>query len=80
MSLKNRTLYWIKNHPTDSTKCNLCGYELGSCHIGQFCTNDKCQYVDGVAWLTDKQAIKFKDKIIEPYKFPKLNITPKLNK
>ena len=66
MSIKNKKLYWIKES-IDSDKCPLCNAILDSCHIGVYCSNNKCGYVDGVAWLTNKQSEKHKDKILGLY-------------
>lgn len=28
--------------------CPLCDTELKSCHLGNYCGNEKCGYVDGI--------------------------------
>ena len=56
-------LYWIKNHPTDHNLCPLCEAPLKGCHIGDYCSNDGCGYVDGVCWLTEEQVKKFGNKV-----------------
>lgn len=60
--------YWIKSDGTEN--CPLCGAELKGCHVGDYCSNEKCKFVDGIAFLTPFLAKKYKDKIQEPYKFP----------
>jgi hypothetical protein len=55
--------YSVKDHPTDHTKCNLCDSPLTGCHMGSYCSNEKCNYVDGSAWLTEKEAFRLRDKL-----------------
>lgn len=43
-------------------KCPLCNLTLASCHLGEFCNSKGCAYVDGMAWLTKKQAEKFQKR------------------
>lgn len=57
----NIKLYSIKSHP-DFRLCPLCNSVLSGCHVGEYC--DKCDYFNGYAWLTKKQAKKYQDKII----------------
>ena len=60
--------YWTND---DGVHCPICGFDQGSCHIGSFCTNDKCpaSWVDGLALLTPKQAAskKYKDIVLGPW-------------
>lgn len=56
-----REWYWMK---VEDNKCPVCGSELDGCHIGEFCSNDDCHYVDGRAFLTEEQSIKLKDSIL----------------
>ncbi len=61
---EERNICFIKSSP-DFNKCPLCKAELGGCHIGEYCSDENCGYVDGMAWLTDKEAEKYKDVIIK---------------
>lgn len=56
-------LYMIKSN-INPNLCPLCNSELKFCHIGEYCSNDECSYVDGYANLTKKEALKYKDKLI----------------
>ena len=60
--MKNKKLYTVKDFPIDN-KCPLCGSKLAGCHIGDYCSNKKCGYVDGIACLTEKQAKRLKNKL-----------------
>jgi hypothetical protein len=53
--------YWINQH---NSVCVLCGHKIGGCHLGDYCTNPECPYVDGKATLTEEEAKKFKKFII----------------
>lgn len=64
MSNNKTKFYWLKNG-LDYMKCPLCDSKLASCHVGCYCSDKNCPYVDGGAFLTDKEAIKYKDKIIK---------------
>lgn len=61
---KNVKLYNIKDRPDGNWMlCPLCDSRLRSCHIGVFCGTEGCHYVDGVAWLNESEAERFKDRI-----------------
>ena len=62
-SLKGKHLYWCNVNPKDPNLCPLCDSPLKGCHIGEYCGNKGCPYVDGVAWLTKQQVKKYGDKI-----------------
>jgi hypothetical protein len=49
----------------DYLLCPLCSHRLGFSEIGEYCTNKKCYYVDGTAFLNRKEYLKYKDKIVE---------------
>ena len=40
---------------------STCDKELKSCHLGGYCGNEKCGYVDGIVALTPEEAEKIKD-------------------
>ena len=67
MQLKRRLgvkLYHVKGRLDGRWMlCPLCDYKLNSCHIGDYCSNEECHYVDGVAWLDEDEYKKFKDKV-----------------
>jgi len=57
-------LYNIKERSDGNFNlCPLCDSKLDSCHIGVFCSNEPCPYVDGVAFLNETEYKKFKDKV-----------------
>jgi Zn-finger nucleic acid-binding protein len=57
-------LYTVKERIDGNWKlCPLCDAELSGCHIGGYCSNEGCHYVDGVAWLDKVEYKKFKDKV-----------------
>ena len=47
----------------DWTLCPLCDSKLKSCHIGEYCGDEKCGYVDGIVFLTDEEYELIKDKL-----------------
>lgn len=47
----------------DSTLCPLCDSKLSGCHIGVFCSDEKCHYVDGVAFLNAEEQRRYSKKI-----------------
>lgn len=67
MQLKQRKdvkLYHVKMRLDGNWKlCPLCDDELSGCHIGDYCSNESCHYVDGVAWLNEEEFQKLKDKV-----------------
>jgi len=68
-------LYWIAQK--DDGLCVMCGSKMAYYHIGEYCSNRECKYVDGSADLTDEEVEKFKDVIIGRYKQPAFNFTKK---
>lgn len=70
MKERQTRAFFMKDNPRDKDLCPICNFKLGSCHIGEFCTNDNCEgnYVDGVATLNSDQIIKFKDLIAFPWR------------
>jgi hypothetical protein len=55
--------YWIKSN-TDGI-CVLCNSKIHYCHVGEYCSNNECPYVDGMASLDADQAEKFKEYILQ---------------
>lgn len=47
--------------------CPLCDAPLEGCHIGGYCSNKDCGYVDGSVWLLAAERERLKDKL-EPLK------------
>lgn len=64
LDLSNMKKFYTIKSGEDWTKCPLCGSKLEGCHLGDYCSNDKCSYVDGLVRLTDEEAVKFKDKLL----------------
>jgi len=52
--------YWVR--VKDPYKCPICDSNMSFCEMGDFCQN--CSYAYGVAKLTQKEANKHKDIII----------------
>ena len=56
--------YMIKSNPKGFDLCPLCDKKLINTHLGALCSDKTCPYCDGFATLTNKQAKRYKDKII----------------
>ena len=67
--------YWINQK--DDGFCVLCGSKMSGCHIGEYCSNQKCGYVDGWADLTDEEAENYKEFICGRVAPIKINLTKK---
>lgn len=59
---ESKGLYEVHDNETDG-KCPLCEEKIAGCHIGSYCTNKNCGYVDGYAMLTLDKAKQLKEKL-----------------
>lgn len=59
------SFYNVKNREDGNWNlCPLCDSELKSCHVGTFCGNEACGYVDGIVYVGSPEEFeKLKSKL-----------------
>ncbi len=53
--------YWIR---VKGDFCSLCGAKLEDTLFGEFCSDKKCSYFDGRAYLSKDEVEKYKDFVV----------------
>jgi hypothetical protein len=59
------SVYWIKENPKNRMLCPLCDSNLEYTMLGEVCPKAECPYVDGMARLTEKEALIHKEKLLD---------------